>query len=152
MGNYRPIPTDCWVRFLKSKNCYPKSVNSSHHKWRCPNCVMSIIFWENKKEVPFAHITTCLQTMKISKQEFLDWLKNNCWNPHQLVAGSYIKSGLFSVNANQQKTSTKLSGRTYGEMSQVHLPCWGTELFLLIRGSNIRGKISSLKAPSISPS
>lgn len=78
MGGYRPIPTKCWEKFLESKNCTPKSINSSHHKWRCPGCFQSIIFWGNKKEVPFAHITTNLKTMGVDKTEFLLWIKDNC--------------------------------------------------------------------------
>lgn len=78
MSNYRPIPTKCWIKFLESKNCKRKSVESSHHKWRCPGCYRSIVFWENKKEVPFAHITTNLISMGVSKQDFLAWVAANC--------------------------------------------------------------------------
>lgn len=79
MSNYRPIPTDCWVKFLKLKKCEPKSVKASHHKWRCPGCIRSIIFWENKKDMPFSHVASNLQSMGIAKEEFLSWLAENCW-------------------------------------------------------------------------
>ena len=78
MGSFRPIPTKCWVEFLKSRNCIPNSINSSHHKWKCPGCFQSIIFWGNEKEIPFAHISTNLKTMGVSKAEFLIWAKENC--------------------------------------------------------------------------
>ncbi len=78
MGNDRPVPTKCWEKFLKSKDCYYKSTEASHDKWRCKGCIRSIIFWGNQKEIPFAHIKTNLTSMNISKEEFWNWIKENC--------------------------------------------------------------------------
>jgi hypothetical protein len=78
MGNDRPIRVKCWIRFLESRGCKPNSQNSSHTKWKCPGCFQSIIFWGDKKEIPFAHITTNLQTMKVTKDDFRKWIEENC--------------------------------------------------------------------------
>lgn len=78
MGTDRPIRVSCWVKFLESKGCSPKSINASHHKWKCPGCFQSIIFWGDKKEIPFAHIKTNLLTMKVDKQDFFKWTAENC--------------------------------------------------------------------------
>lgn len=40
--------------------------------------MQSIIFWENKKDVLFAHIITNLKTMGVSKHDFLAWVEANC--------------------------------------------------------------------------
>lgn len=78
MGNNRPIKVKCWEKFLLSLNCNFKSISGSHHKWRCPNCVQSIIFRGAEKEIPFAHISTNLITIGIEKDFFLQWVKENC--------------------------------------------------------------------------
>lgn len=59
------------LSFLNLKNCVHNSINASHHKWKCPGCRQSIIFWGSKKEIPFAHIKTNLETMNVDKEVFL---------------------------------------------------------------------------------
>ncbi len=78
MGNNRPVKIKCWERFLISQGCSFKSTEASHHKWRCPKCIRSIIFRGAEKEIPFAHIATNLASMGVSKEEFLVWVKDNC--------------------------------------------------------------------------
>lgn len=79
MGNYnRPIPIKCWEAFLIYSQCEFKSNNGSHHKWKCPGCLRSVIFHGHKKEVPRFHINTCLATMGVSKNEFNNWSDKNC--------------------------------------------------------------------------
>jgi hypothetical protein len=38
----------------------------------------SIIFWVDKKEIPFAHIKTNLETMKVDREVFFKWIAENC--------------------------------------------------------------------------
>jgi hypothetical protein len=79
MGSYRPIKTKCWESFLIYKGCHFKDNDgTSHHKWRCPNCIRSIIFRGAEKEVPFAHINSNLKSMGVPKEDFLDWVAENC--------------------------------------------------------------------------
>ncbi len=79
MGQFRPIPTRCWERFLKAHGCKFKSQKgTSHHKWKCPGCFQSIIFRGSEKEIPFAHIATNLETMGHSKEYFFEWIEKNC--------------------------------------------------------------------------
>lgn len=78
MGNFRPIRVKCWENFLLSRGCIQNSINASHHKWKCPDCMQSIIFRGAEKEIPFAHIKTNLSTMGIDKDVFLEWIKENC--------------------------------------------------------------------------
>lgn len=78
MSNDRPVSTKCWTNFLKHKNCIYKSTEASHHKWRCEGCIRSIIFRGDEKEIPFGHIKTNLTSMDVSKEDFWQWVKDNC--------------------------------------------------------------------------
>jgi len=78
MSSNRPVQTTCWIKFLKSKKCFYKSTEASHVKWKCPDCLRSIIYREKDKEIPFFHIQSNLKTMKISVKEFWDWAAKNC--------------------------------------------------------------------------
>ncbi|WP_304064336.1 hypothetical protein [Pedobacter glucosidilyticus] len=78
MGNNRPIKTKCWIKFLEFKNCKYISTEASHDKWKCPGCLRSIIHRQKDKEIPAFHINSNLITMGISKDEFLEWIKENC--------------------------------------------------------------------------
>lgn len=79
MGNDRPVKVKCWEKFLISQGCTFKSKNgTSHDKWRCPNCIQSIIFRGAEKEIPFAHIKTNLFTMNIKPEVFWLWVSKNC--------------------------------------------------------------------------
>lgn len=79
MGNDRPIKVKCWEKFLKSKNCYfDRKKGTSHDKWRCQNCIMSITFRGSEKEIPYSHIKSNLETMKVKHADFISWVKENC--------------------------------------------------------------------------
>lgn len=79
MGSFRPISTKCWIKFLKAHGCTFKSKKgTSHDKWRCPECIQSIIFRGAEKEIPFFHIQTNLETMGKTKEYFFTWIEENC--------------------------------------------------------------------------
>ena len=73
-----PIPTKCWKAFLKAHNCKYARDRASHEIWKCPGCKRSIVFWGNKKEVPYIHVKTDLMTMGISVADFHKWKDENC--------------------------------------------------------------------------
>jgi hypothetical protein len=77
-SNFRPVPTSCFEKFLLSKNCNFKSTEASHDKWKCPDCLRSIIIRGKDKEIPGFHIQTNLKTMGITKKEFYEWVEKNC--------------------------------------------------------------------------
>jgi len=79
MGEYNnPVPTSCWEAYLESLNCEFKKNDGSHHKWKCPNCFRSIIFWGHKKEIPRFQILTNLKTLGLTNKQFNTWAKENC--------------------------------------------------------------------------
>ncbi len=63
---------------MTSLGCFYNSTNASHHKWKCPGALRSVIFRGAEKEIPFAHIVTNLQTLGVSKKDFLSWVETNC--------------------------------------------------------------------------
>ena len=73
-----PVKTKCWESFLESRNCKFDRIKSSHHIWKCPNCIRSITFWGADKTIPRFQINTNLQTLGIPKKVFQKWLDNNC--------------------------------------------------------------------------
>lgn len=77
-GNNGPVSTKCWESFLLANDCQFQKNDGSHHKWKCPNCWRSIIFWGHKKEVPRMHIRSNLKTMGKTNTEFNEWAKENC--------------------------------------------------------------------------
>lgn len=79
MGEYNnPVPTSCWESYLKFCKCDFIKSDGSHHKWKCPKCYRSIIFWGHKKEIPRFQIKTNLKTLGKTNKQFNDWAKNNC--------------------------------------------------------------------------
>ena len=64
--------------YLRHRDCTLIRSDGSHHKWKCPNCLRSIIFWDHKKVVPRFHIDTCLKTLEEAKKEFNAWVKKDC--------------------------------------------------------------------------
>jgi hypothetical protein len=77
MGNSRPVKTACWRKFLQYRGCTEVGTNK-HEKWKCPDCLQSIIFRHAEKDIPFGHIRTNLHTMGISTQDFWVWVGENC--------------------------------------------------------------------------
>lgn len=80
MGNHaRPIKTKCFEKFLLSKSCtYTEPHKSSHGKWYCPGCFRPLIYRPAKKEIPSFHIESNLKTLGIPKEEFWNWVEENC--------------------------------------------------------------------------
>lgn len=74
----KPILVACWRNFLRFKNCEYLRDKASHEHWKCPKCFRTVTFWGSKKEVPGFHIETCLKTMGVSKEDFLEWVESNC--------------------------------------------------------------------------
>ena len=77
-GNNSAVKTKCWEKFLESLGCEYKGDAASHSKYKCPNCFQPIIFRGKDKEIPGFHIHTNLKTLGIPKEEFYNWVKENC--------------------------------------------------------------------------
>lgn len=77
MSSPPPIPTDCFIKFLKYKMCSP-SKGTKHNKWKCPECRRSITFDRSHKEIPYLHVHSTLRNMGSNMSYFKKWAKENC--------------------------------------------------------------------------
>lgn len=73
-----PVKTKCWENYLKEIGCEFIRIKSSHHHWKCPDCLRTITFWGSSKEIPRFQINTNLATLGINKKDFNKWLDDNC--------------------------------------------------------------------------
>ncbi len=71
-----PVKTSNFINFLEAHECYEVN-GTKHNKWRCPNCLRSIIFDRNKKEIPYLHVHSSVKNMGLSMAYFKEWVKNN---------------------------------------------------------------------------
>ena len=76
MGNHRPVKTKDWITYLRAHGCKPAK-GTKHTKWKCPNCIQSITFRGNKKEIPADHIKSNLGTMGYDMDYLLNWIAKN---------------------------------------------------------------------------
>ena len=77
MGNYRPIKTKQFIKFLESHNCYrvAKKSGGSHSHWKRPGLTRRITIREADKEIPPFHIKTNLETLGLEFKDLEDFLK-----------------------------------------------------------------------------
>lgn len=76
MGNNRPVKKKYWIRFLIAHGCeeQKRKTGTSHVFWKCPNCIRTIVFRNQNKEIPFIHLKTNLDTMGYDLNYLYDWL------------------------------------------------------------------------------
>ncbi len=77
MGNYRPIKTRLFIKFLESCHCYrlPKKSGGSHFHWKRPGLKRRITIREADKEIPPFHIKTNLETPNLKFEDLEKFLK-----------------------------------------------------------------------------
>lgn len=79
MSNFKPIKTNCWIKFLILQGCEKKKDNGgSHSIYKKKGVLRPIPVREKDKQVPPFHIQTSLKTLNIDKTVFLSWVKENC--------------------------------------------------------------------------
>jgi predicted RNA binding protein YcfA (HicA-like mRNA interferase family) len=74
----RPIRTKDWIAFLKAHGCTFIRINASHHIYKCPGSIRTIVFRGNEKDIEPYHIKTNLRTLNLSLQELYKWIDENC--------------------------------------------------------------------------
>lgn len=77
MGNFRPLPTACWIALLTMLGYTEKRISSSHHQWTKPG-KRTIPVWGNEKEIPAMHMKTCGRGMGWSLNDIYAWAGKNC--------------------------------------------------------------------------
>lgn len=81
MGDYRPIKTKLFIKFLEHHNCYRHGeARGSHFYWKRPGLTRRIVIRESDKDIPPFHIKTNLDTLGLSIQDLLDFLDKKSKN------------------------------------------------------------------------
>ncbi len=78
MGNYRPLPTKCWEKYLRSIGFNYARTKASHDQWTKKGCFRSITVRGKDKEVPALHLKTSSRTIGVSLETIYDWAEKNC--------------------------------------------------------------------------
>ena len=78
MGNYRPLDTRCWEKFLTLKGFrFDGTVKGSHHKWKKKGS-RPIPVWGNEKQIPALHLRTGCNTIGCTVEDLYAWADANC--------------------------------------------------------------------------
>ncbi len=78
MGNFRPLQTKCWVRFIELHGFKFNRIKGSHHMYTKKGSIRSIPVWGSKKEIPAGHLKTGCFTLGISMENLYNWADQNC--------------------------------------------------------------------------
>jgi predicted RNA binding protein YcfA (HicA-like mRNA interferase family) len=77
MGNFRPLPTKCWEKFLSENGFRLSRIASSHHQWTKKG-YRTIPVWGDEKQIPAFHLKTGCKTIGCSLEELYKWAEENC--------------------------------------------------------------------------
>lgn len=77
MGNFRPLPTKCWEKFLAFHGFICKRITASHYQWTRAGR-RTIPVWGDEKDVPPFHLKTSCKSIGCTLDELYEWAKTNC--------------------------------------------------------------------------
>lgn len=77
MGNFRPLDTKCWEKFLTYMGFTLSRIKSSHHQWTKPG-FRTIPVWGDEKQIPPFHLKKSCESMKIDLTLVYAWAEKNC--------------------------------------------------------------------------
>jgi len=77
MGNFRPLDTSCWEKFLTFMGFSLNRKSSSHHQWT-RNGFRTIPVWGNEKQIPPFHLMRGCESMNTTLEVLYAWANKNC--------------------------------------------------------------------------
>ena len=77
MGNFRPLPTKCWIAFLLHKGYAYDRTSSSHDQYTKEGS-RTIPVWGNEKQIPAQHLKTSCRAVGCTLEELYAWADENC--------------------------------------------------------------------------
>lgn len=77
MGNFRPLATRCWEKFLTFHGFKYSRTKGSHDQWS-RNKFRTIPVWGDEKQVPALHLKTGCATIGCTIEELYRWAAKNC--------------------------------------------------------------------------
>jgi hypothetical protein len=77
MGNFRPLPTKCWEKFLSLHGFIYKRTAASHDQWT-KRGFRTIPVQGNEKQVPAFHMKNGCEIIGCTLDDLYTWAENNC--------------------------------------------------------------------------
>ena len=77
MGNFRPLPTKCWEKFLSMQGFVYKRTTGSHDQW-IKKGFRTIPVWGDEKEIPAQHLKSSCRTIGCELDVLYNWAEKNC--------------------------------------------------------------------------
>ena len=77
MGNFRPLATKCWEKFLSFHGYKYARTASSHDQWTKRGS-RTIVVWGDEKEIPPLHLKTSCRTIGCELIDLYSWATENC--------------------------------------------------------------------------
>jgi len=77
MGDFRPIKTKCWIKYLEHLGYSFNRVKGSHFQYTMEG-KRTIPVRENDKDVPALHLRTSCKSLGINIDDVYDWIEKNC--------------------------------------------------------------------------
>lgn len=78
MGNFRPLPTRCFVAFLLLNGFTYNRTTASHDVYTRKGTFRSVIIREKDKDIPALHLKTNCQTIGCTLDVLYNWAETNC--------------------------------------------------------------------------
>ncbi len=77
MGNFRPLDTKCWERYLTLLGYQYKRTAGSHDQCTKRNH-RTIPVWGDEKQIPAFHLKTGCRSIGCTIQDLYKWADENC--------------------------------------------------------------------------
>jgi len=77
MGNFRPLDTNCWEKFLSTFGYSLNRKSSSHHQWTKKG-FRTIPVWGDEKQIPPLHLKKSCESMGKTLHDLYAWAAKNC--------------------------------------------------------------------------
>ena len=77
MGNFRPLDTKCWEKFLSSFGFELDRIKGSHHQWK-KRGFRPIPVWGDEKQIPPFHLKKGCETIGTTLVDLYAWAEKNC--------------------------------------------------------------------------
>ena len=77
MGNFRPLDTSCWEKFLAFNGFQLVRQKGSHHQWTRKGS-RTIPVWGDEKQIPAFHLRAGCRSIGITLAKLYEWAETNC--------------------------------------------------------------------------
>ncbi len=78
MGNYLPLPTKCFEKYLTELGFKYIRTKASHDHWTKKSCHRTITIRSKDKDIPSLHLKTNCRTLGVTLKDLYEWAERNC--------------------------------------------------------------------------